>query len=134
MFSNFGKIVNINIRPNGIAYVLFQDYLSAFFAQSALNDLKLNDVDVKINVQLCVCQNMNEDESSKIIESDEKLKDKFVVTRMEEFNTSIFKYITVFEIGVENKEFDVFHRALGLRVKKHKIYEKYSFISILLFY
>jgi hypothetical protein len=49
-FGIFGKIEKIILKPKCVAFIQYQDFLEAFLAQRALNDLKINENNMVLNV------------------------------------------------------------------------------------
>lgn len=50
IFSNFGNIRFINVKPKGVAFIDFSTFLEAFFAVIAMNDWKVPNTDKKLIV------------------------------------------------------------------------------------
>lgn len=56
IFSNFGKIEKIIVKPKGVAFILFEDMLSAYFGQKIMDNFLIVETEMRLKVQLCVVE------------------------------------------------------------------------------
>lgn len=80
IFSNFGKIEKIIVKQKGIAFILFDDMLAAYFGQKAMNNFMITETEMKLKVQLCVVENEDYSKKENVFEmSDQKIFERFVI-------------------------------------------------------
>jgi len=62
LFSRYGKVLKVIVKKQKQAYIIFNDIVSALFAQKSLNGHYLKDIDVHLSVDWC--NTVEEDEIS----------------------------------------------------------------------
>lgn len=134
IFSRFGKVANVIIKPEGKAFIVFHEMSNALFAQKSLNCQYLADIQANIRVEWVTQTeyedlfNLKKDDIQKKLIAQpafENLKEK--EKKNEEnnengpgfkFQTSIpVKYTCRYEIQIENdKDFQVARKIIGSKV------------------
>jgi RNA recognition motif-containing protein len=131
IFSRFGKVANIIMKPEGKAFIVFNEMSHALFAQKSLNSQYLPDIQANIRVEWVSqveyddLEEIDSQEMPRIIEkkSLEKSIEKDETnegTNSFKFQTSIpVKFTCRYEIQIENdKDFQVARKIIGSKVLK----------------
>lgn len=131
IFSKYGKVVNVIMKPQGKAFIVFTDMSHALFAQKSLNSQYLPDIQANIRVEWITQWEYEElftirkEDESKLIKKENNLKKLLSEQKSDEtqetggsvfkFQTSIpVKYTCRYEIQIENeKEFQVARKIIG---------------------
>lgn len=138
IFSRFGKVANIIMRPEGKAFIVFHEMSQALFAQKSLNSQYLPDIQANIRVEWITSSEYEDlfslkkdDIQKKLIIQPETTKEnkKNLTEKNDEqndnnnsnsfkFQTSIpVKYTCRYEIQIENdKDFQVARKIIGSKV------------------
>lgn len=64
VFENFGTILEVKIKEDGQAFIIFSDILDAYFAQTYLNNRTIEEDQIKLKVDWCTHKEVVENELS----------------------------------------------------------------------
>ncbi|KAL4445065.1 hypothetical protein ABPG74_018793 [Tetrahymena malaccensis] len=121
-FHVFGKIEKIVIKDKCVSYIFFQDLISAFCAQRAMNNFILEDINARLEIQLCV-EDPDEQNENKLIGHfmHETIKDEVYLIRISTSEddkqmkqlVSKYKYTSMFTMEINDPEFHLKERIMG---------------------
>lgn len=139
IFSRFGKVMNVILKPDGKAFIVFNEISHALFAQKSLNSQYLPDIQANIRVEWVTAFeyedlfNLKKGEAlnqinnpqefhkeSKLFEKLQEKEENINENSTFKFQTSIaVKFTCRYEIQIENdKDFQVARKIIGSKVSK----------------